>query len=243
MARRPYFRMRGRPITEEQAFDILCKTDNFFDYNLELPNLITDRTIVDNVWLSPNFSPHRGWTYPNGIIGQNGLTVKYPDHNELLASVEELLDNFPYLDMIILFTDWDEGPNYAKWYYDDDVAPFGWEDGTDQYPDFFDHVVFGIKAGNNIIHFMERNKACQCYREFLKLNEDYGIDDRLFESERNCMHKKIPIIKDYLIRCLEYHGVNPDKFFEEYLYTDEGLEYIPQLSDTYRKILEKQGWL
>lgn len=32
--RRPYYQMRGKRITPEQAFDIICKTDRFFrDYD------------------------------------------------------------------------------------------------------------------------------------------------------------------------------------------------------------------
>lgn len=58
--RRPYFRMRGRPVTEEQAFDIIRWTDNFFRwdmYDYHLKDLVSDRFLLDNVWYSPNFYP------------------------------------------------------------------------------------------------------------------------------------------------------------------------------------------
>ena len=32
--RRPYFRMRGKPVTEEQAFDIIRQTDEFFCHDM-----------------------------------------------------------------------------------------------------------------------------------------------------------------------------------------------------------------
>ena len=28
--RRPHYRMRGKPVTPEQAFEIICRTDSFF---------------------------------------------------------------------------------------------------------------------------------------------------------------------------------------------------------------------
>ena len=31
--RRPYYQMRGKRISEQQAFDIICKTDRFFHLN------------------------------------------------------------------------------------------------------------------------------------------------------------------------------------------------------------------
>ena len=33
--RRPYYQMRGRSVSREQAFDIIRRTDNFFNWDME----------------------------------------------------------------------------------------------------------------------------------------------------------------------------------------------------------------
>ena len=111
--KRPYFRMRGRPVTEEQAFDIIRRTDSFFcfDMNLRchkyhLEGLVEDGYVLDNAWYSPDpFPAPRGWVRPDGIVGQNGFTMKYPVESEFLKSVLPLKEAFPYLDLMIAVTD------------------------------------------------------------------------------------------------------------------------------------------
>ena len=38
IARRPYYRLRGKPVSKEQAFEVIRRTDSIFrQFNIELP--------------------------------------------------------------------------------------------------------------------------------------------------------------------------------------------------------------
>ena len=76
----PYFRFRGKPIDRETAFDIICRTDEKYllvnelksGQNIDLQNNWTRQTGLGG------FHPF-GWCHPDGTIGYNWNTSKYPD--------------------------------------------------------------------------------------------------------------------------------------------------------------------
>ena len=117
--RRPYFRMRGKPVTEEQAFDIIRRTDEFFCLDMRsygkyrMEGVLNNIRVWCNVALNNSwYSARRGWVHSSGIVGMNGLTAeKYPVEAEFLNSVLPLKQAFPYLDFIIAVTDWNEFPD------------------------------------------------------------------------------------------------------------------------------------
>ena len=236
--RRPYFRMRGRPVTEEQAFDIIRRTDNFFrndmfQYNLE--DLVGDRFILDNVWYSLNFYPHpRGWVRPDGIVGMNDVTGKYPMEEEFLASILPLKEVFTYLDLMIAVTDWDEIPYYLwdlmkksnevenydlhKKYHDE----FERLQTSEDYPDFPDHIVYGIWVHDDKVELMAPARAREKYLEYNRLYS--GADEAIFTMdyyEKNNIH---PADFAYLQRCIRSHGLE-DEVLAKYEWTSEGLKY------------------
>lgn len=114
----PYFRMRGRPVTEEQAFDIIRRTDRFFHwdmYEYQMEGLVTDEFVLNNSWYCPKDRPHpdRGWVRPDGIVGMNGVILSYPAEKDFLNSVLPLKKAFPYLDFVIAVTDWNRCPEHV----------------------------------------------------------------------------------------------------------------------------------
>ena len=236
--RRPYFRMRGKPVTEEQAFDIIRRTDNFFSWDMDrfhLKGLVGNRFLLSNVWVSPSFYPHSGWVRPDGIVGQNGVTGKYPAEDEFLASILPLKEAFPYLDLMIAVTDWNEIPDYLwdlmeksheaenydlhKKYHDE----FERMQTSEDYPDFPDHIVYGIWVHDDKVELMAPARAREKYLEYNRLYG--GADEAIFTMdyyEKNNIH---PVDFAYLQRCIRSYGLEPDEVLAKYEWTSEGLKY------------------
>lgn len=115
--RRPYYRMRGKPVTEDQAFDIIRRTDNFFQ---DIDEIERYRDYIhcinfDNWLIHKNHHPRGyGWIHADGTVGCNAITQKYPNIEEFIDEWICKLINFPYLDLVIAVTSWNEAP-YRYW--------------------------------------------------------------------------------------------------------------------------------
>lgn len=119
--RRPYYRMRGKPVTEEQAFDIICRTDNFF--KPIVPTYVFSRFFrswdFHNSLIENYNKPYcYGWVHTDGTIGCNASAYGCIEVNAFLTEWLEKLVAFPYLDLVIAVTKWNEIP--------DDALKAGW---------------------------------------------------------------------------------------------------------------------
>lgn len=225
--RRPYFRMRGRPVTEEQAFDIIRRTDNFFRNDMDkycLEDLVSDRAVLDNVWYSPNYFPHpRGWVRPDGLVGQNDITGRYPNEDEFLESVLPLKEAFPYLDLMIAITDWNEFPEYVWDQLDEEGDEFQRAARREDYPDFPEHIVYGIWLHDDKVELMAPARAREKYLEYNRLYG--GADEAVFTMSYYEDHNIHPAGFAYLQRCIRSHGLDPDEVLARYEWTSEGLKW------------------
>lgn len=87
--RRPYYRLRGKPVTEEQAMDIIRRTDRFLgDMNeIEVHPDYAGGGHFDTWMFDHHHYPMLySWCHVDGTIGLNGITYKYPDALELIES-------------------------------------------------------------------------------------------------------------------------------------------------------------
>jgi hypothetical protein len=82
ITRRPYYRLRGKPVSKEQAFEVIRRTDAIFRFDIKLP-YASDyiRTChIRNWWFNRNHFPSdMGWIHSDGTVGGNGITDKYPE--------------------------------------------------------------------------------------------------------------------------------------------------------------------
>ena len=239
--RRPYFRMRGKPVTKDQAFDIIRRTDHFFSWDMrryQLEDLVGNGFILGNVCFSPNFYPHSIWVRPDGLVGMNGVTGKYPEEEEFLASILPLKEAFPYLDLMIAVSDWNEIPDYLwdlmeksheaaenndldlyRQYHDEYDRLHTSED----YPDFPEHIVYGIWVHDDKVELMAPTRAREKYLEYNSLYG--GKNEAIFTMdyyEENNIH---PVDFEYLCRCIRSFGLNPDEVLAKYEWTSDGLKY------------------
>lgn len=212
-AKYPYFRFRGLPVDPKVAKDIICKTD--MDYKEVSDNTYSSIENINfvNKWAClsgfKGFSPF-GWCHPDGTIGYNSMTSKYPDCLEMLDEVINIKLDFPFLEFMVALSFWNECPMYKydiehnirETYENEDEAEEAADDwaAREIYPDFSDNVELLIYAHDKAFEIYWNEEACEVYKELLPklqnkpdikyVNQYYesiwvqeeGINDR-FEKE------------------------------------------------------------
>lgn len=218
-ARRPYYRIRGPRVTEEQAFEIIRRTDREFSMSFEQER--TFRPLgyigsgnIDNLWFTENHVPSpRGWCHPSGIIGYNGITGKYPELEELIYEFKRYVQAFPFLDMIIAITDWNEMPPYAWDVLCDD------EHSTKDafymdYPDFIENIQIGFWLHNGQLEILNPTRAQQVYKEY---EEKYSEPNKnIYVINYYSDNHIFPANYDYLCRIVASYGLDPNEQLKDY---------------------------
>lgn len=197
-ARRPYYQLRGKRVTPEQAFEIIRRCDDSFyvdDYLYDMDGLVGYRYAEDEIevlhyhlssWLfEPNHFPMGyGWCYPDGSIGVNNMCGRFPNMLELVTEFTTLLYTFPYLDIMVGYTECNEV------LVDDEV--------------FEDEIRLGICLHDNVIELLDRENALKRYNEYVEKYEEKDVmydpcdryrfvekqrlsgDNSLYEYARRC---------------------------------------------------------
>lgn len=179
-ARRPYYRLRGKKVTKEQAFDVISRTDGYCsDLNSDLRYNDIKRCHNDkqvfllhfaNWWLNKNHYPQQmGWIRPSGIVGGNGITDKYPDIFEVFDDIMDIVLNFPYLEFVVGITYLDEGVLDWSAYH-----PVTLDDSdTEEFAELLDLV---ISVVNGEIKFLTGEEAIKEYTKYASVFEDKNTD-------------------------------------------------------------------
>ena len=188
--RRPYYRMRGVPVTREQAFDIIRRTDNDFPFSIRKHEDYIGCMNFDNWLIDKNHHPMGyGWIHVDGTIGSNAITQKYPTVSEFVEEWYRLLYEFPYLDLIIAVTWWNEGP------YDNEIV---------SEEEFYKEVAVGIRVHDRKLEILDRSDTIAKYKEY---NKRYGTPPEKFEPEYYERHKIRQVDQAYLKKCIEAYGL------------------------------------
>ena len=238
-ARRPYYRMRGSPVTPEQAREIIRRTDGLVR---ELtwwggPELAAERACIEREylgcinfnqwWLSRNHFPtHYGWSHPDGTVGCNGITQKYPRFREFLVELLRWKRVFPWLDLMIAVTDWDEHPSgfleafntflkadtsktLAQFDEAEEKALAGYRADDMDTDTFCASVEIGICTHDNVIEFLAPKQAAARYREYEKR---YALPDgKFFTPEYYERSGGLICGEDYLLRCVMDYGIDAQR--------------------------------
>lgn len=206
--RRPYYRMRGVPVTQEQAFDIIRRTDNFFRFEIEAIHSHDDYIgcmNFDNWLIMKNHSPRGyGWIHVDGTVGGNAITQKYPTVEEFICEWLTYLYAFPYLDLIVAVTYWDELPPDVM--YDNSERELFHTAAYDER--FYEVVLVGIYVHDKKIEILNKQDAVAKFKEYDKL---YGSPREKFEPEYYEKNNISQVDMAYLRKCIESYGVDADK--------------------------------
>lgn len=199
--RRPYYRMRGKSVTREQAFDIIRRTDDFFSFELDCIAEQTEfvRNWNFNNWLiAKNHLPQGyGWIHVDGTVGGNAITQKYPTIEEFVVEWFLKLMAFPYLNLIIAVTGWDE------------LSQAEWEKREPREEETFENaVILGIYVHDKQIEILNREDTLMYYKEY---DERYGHPAEKFEPEYYEKNHFVQVDEAYLRKCIEAYGMDPDE--------------------------------
>lgn len=211
MARRPYFRMRGKPVTREQAFEIIRRTDMFFGM---IEAVYRHDDYIDclnftNWLISKNHFPEGyGWIR---TVGTNGITGKYPTLDEFVSELSALLRSFPFLDFVVALTDWNELPPEA-WELLGEYSVGRQEAFERKEHDgkFYKAVVMGIHVRDKAIEFLMAKDAVSRYKEYAAL---YEKDRSVYLPDYYQNNGAVQVDAAYLRRCIESYGLEADAVF------------------------------
>lgn len=203
--RGPYYRMRGRPVTREQAFEIIRRNDNFF-YK------------IDKIWKSEEFfhsinfvnqlinsrhSPYGyGWIHVDGTVGCNGIIGKYPTLDEILHEWTVLLSQFPELDLIIALTNLNEGPDLIEYETGCDISGIFWHEDYDDM--FYRYVECGIYVHDKKIQILDSKHTIKKYKEYASL---YETNRRKYEPDYYEKNSIQQVDMEYLKKCVRAYGI------------------------------------
>ena len=219
IARRPYYRLRGKPVSQEQAFEVIRRTDSIFRFGIQVPwnSDYVETWHINNWWFNRNHFPSdMGWIHSDGTVGGNGITDKYPNFSELLSDMVELIQAFPYLDFVLAITTWDELPeemffcDREDWEGDDQsYEEFEEKRKFERYDGFYDAIDIGFWVHDNKIEVLNPKNAVKKYKEYEKKysvkNQDY------YAADYNMENGIIPCDEDYLKRCIAAYGLDPEE--------------------------------
>lgn len=208
LAKYPYYRLRGPQVTEEQAFEIIRRSDMAFT---DMSDIRTNKAIVSedivygvyDLWINWFMSERKvqGWCRPDGVIGANGTLYKYPELDEILDQLYILIKEFPFLDFVWAITDWDEIPLECKL----DDSTFNAFVPNEEYSNFSDHIDIAFYVHDKKVEVLEGEKAKQKYNEYNKL---YGGDEKIFTGSYYSGENNTPVDKEYLEKCINKYELS-----------------------------------
>ncbi|HIQ98700.1 MAG TPA: hypothetical protein IAB23_03365 [Candidatus Scybalocola faecavium] len=217
--RRPYYRMRGKQVTREQAFEIIRRTDTFFSWELHLKNKDYLDSIHFNNWiiLKNHYPAGYGWIHTDGTVGLNGITQTYPNAWEFVVEWLINLTEFPYLDLMIAVTSWNEmAPEFWEKMWEQDSS-VDWDDVEYSYDkDFYSHIDIGIYVHENTIELLNPQNALRMYRKYEKLHE--GQEREKYQTRYYQNRHIVQVDEAFLKKCFEKYGLDVEKTWDQCKY-------------------------
>ena len=111
MERNPYFRMRGKRVTKEQAFDIISReSEHKRDFMIErTEKIIEERPALQfgeiRLHYTHGLDQIQSWIDPDGAVGENNYCAwKYPEGLKLIEEHMLNAKRYPYLKYVIIYT-------------------------------------------------------------------------------------------------------------------------------------------
>ncbi len=160
--RRPYYRMRGKPITEEQALEIMTRCEWM---NGDIGD-INFRQITSNSW------PRHGWVMPDGTIGANAIMSKYPTAEEIVEELYRWACEFPYLDLVIAITTIDEYPHSnERNKHTGELMPHVKDYILSEGKEWDDYIDIGVHLKDGSFSMLRKGDARTMYEKYRKMYE------------------------------------------------------------------------
>jgi len=219
--------MRGKRVNFEQAKEIIRRSDNYFRGHLQPRSSSFDAEVLkifkidddmrsytlegkdyigclnfDNWWF---YERPCGWCHPDGTIGTNAITQKYPNMKELVEEWSEKAEAFPFLDLVIAMTEDNEFVIPTK---------------------FSNHIVNGILVKDKKVTLLNKAQAIEKYTEYCRLYDHEPLEESFLTYQQLEVIEKIE--KEYKETGLEIW------YFIDEEQEDEILEYDELINTKYQ---------
>ena len=245
-AREPYFRLRGKRLSEEQAFEILTRTEYIFERAVwevrqeesALKKAVGEwyekirrngyegnpSTFFSNDYFSGSMGRYiGGYVWPDGRVGLNEIMYKYPFMDEILDQFMDWAMKYPCLELILVITKWDGmSPMRYKASVLDYLEQIPNPDrDLDEYqkpyePIPAEAVDCAVEIKPGLIHFLTPEEGLKKLAEY---DQQYTEEERRqFASSDYHSHTGVrELNRDHLLRMIEYYGGAPDLVKEHIL--------------------------
>lgn len=212
-SKKPYYRLRGKPITPKQAMEIIRRTDLHLETMQGTANLnhtgkrYCGKDFISainfyNIWLEGEYCLNGfGWCHPDGTIGLNSATSKYPNLTEFLIEWLTYAYCFPYLDVVVALTDSDSGLSIKGVWADEVIAEHNRyaKNKIDRLFTFEESVMLGIYLHNGILEILNAENAVNVYIEY---HRKYGVGNEQRFDDRFCKDFERIDFDEYRDKCI-----------------------------------------
>lgn len=232
LARRPYYQLRGKPVTPEQAMEIFIRTESVwsweFDYEKTLPGYVSSNLCRNSCYNIP-LDWRTCWVHPDGTIGQNNMFgFKWAEVNEIMRDFVPLVSAFPYLDFFVGVSYYDEHlPEKEDWHLPE------WEEYQEK--GFSCLIEYGIWIHDKTIEIVDKDTARKLYREYERL---YEVSNKaIYETDYYTDKAFEELDWEYFKRAVESVNMpNAEEFLRDYAARlKKRAEHIP--GEWYNKLL------
>lgn len=163
--RRPYFQMRGKKITKDQAYEIIKNECYVYSYREDVPapNDPVDGNMDLEILKLSGCNWIKTWVDFNGNVGTNDITgYKYPIKTDLIEEHSEIAKRYPFLEYVIIYSDFNE----VNWdvfdAFNDIMPPFY----VMKLNDFLDHFSYAIYVHEGTATVVTKETAIKLYNDF-----------------------------------------------------------------------------
>jgi len=196
MEKHPYFRMRGKRVTKEQAFDIISResVDKRNHFIKRAENIIEESHALQFTEIklhhTSRFDWIRSWIDPDGAVGEtNYCAWKYPDGLRLMEEHMLNAKRYPFLKYVIVYTMHD-AVSREDLYYEDGI----FHDIEDRI--FWGGFEYALWVHDGGVERVDRDKAKELYEEY---QSEYPCEEMFMRDDWN-KYIKPYLDEEYVLR-------------------------------------------
>ena len=196
MERNPYFRMRGKRVTKEQAFDIISReSEQKRDHMIKRTEKIVEESpALQFGEIRLHYASGLGWVQswmdPDGAVGEtNYCAWKYPDGLRLIEEHMLNAKRYPYLKYVIVYTMHDA--RMREDLYDIDVVFHDIDDTI-----FWGGFEYALWVHDGGVERVDRDKAKELYEEY---QSEYPCEEMFMRDDWN-KYIKPYLDEEYVLR-------------------------------------------
>lgn len=196
MEKHPYFRMRGKRVTKEQAFDIISResVDKRNQFIKRAENIIEESPALQFTEIklhhTSRFDWIRSWIDPDGAVGEtNYCAWKYPDGLRLMEEHMLNAKRYPFLKYVIVYTMHD-AVSREDLYYEDGI----FHDIEDTI--FWGGFEYALWVHDGGVERVDRDKAKELYEEY---QSEYPCEEMFMRDDWN-KYIKPYLDEEYVLR-------------------------------------------